>query len=139
MSPYHRAGALLPAYALASMLARRHLGPRLTCGELATLPCHRQADTDGFGAPRCSSFLSAPDAPIGQICARSDSVRSCRTVTGLLCAASATVLVTGDLRMRLGRARWGYSTGHACGGGCAAPLCKTPAHEGQHPGVRAVR
>src|SRR5499425_2394666 len=67
MSPYHRAGALLPGYALASMLARRHLGPRLTCGELATLPCHRQADTDGFGAPRCSSFLSAPDGPIGQI------------------------------------------------------------------------
>ncbi len=30
-------------------------------------------------------------------------------------------------------------TGHACGGGCAAPLCKAPAHEGQHPGVRAVR
>src|SRR5215467_2784313 len=44
------------------------IGPALTCGDLATLPCHRQADTDGFGAPRCSSFLSAPDAPIGQIC-----------------------------------------------------------------------
>ena len=64
-----------------------------------------------FGAPRCSSFLPAPDAPISQICARSDSVRSCRTFTGLLCAVSATVLVTGDLRMRLGRTRWGYSYG----------------------------
>ena len=99
-----------------------------------------------FGAPRCSSFLPAADAPISQICARSDSVEelsylhrpSLRAGYPRLCwsrAACGSALAVPGLPVPGGVT----PTGHACGGGCAAPLCTTPAHEGRHPGVRAVR
>jgi hypothetical protein len=54
------------------------------------------------------------------------------------------VLVTADCGNDLGRAgpagaRRGYCHGaRVCGGGCAASLCKSPAHEGQHLGVRGI-
>ena len=79
-----------------------------------------------LGAPRCSSFLPTPDAPISQICARSDSVEelsylhrpSLRAGHPRLCwsrSACGSALAVRGLPVPGGVT----PTGHACGGGCA--------------------
>ena len=97
--------------------------------------------SDRFRAPRCSSFLPAPDAPIRRICARSDRVEELSYLhrpslrRGIRdCAGHGRTAETPWAVPGLPVPGGVTPTGHAYGEGCTASLCKSPAHEGQHLG-----